>query len=147
MILTVILSRPLLLHTSTGFRPARGNLRLLLELELPVHTDLDEGAELLGHGALADLLPLEGAAGLGAEDQDDYGDADPHYTAAHAAQAAHDACLWCLLRQDSCSRDHGPTMTDCWRHAPGFIQYTINLITLDTEERNELVTRFLYLFI
>ena len=103
-----------ILHTSTGFRPARGNLRLLLELELPVHTDLDEGAELLGHGALADLLPLEGAAGLGDGEEDA---ADPHYT-----KPGH-GVYGCLLSQDSCSRDCGPTMTDGWNSGTGL--YTI----------------------
>ena len=51
-------------HTSASFRPARSYVRLLLELQFSIHTDLNQGAELLSHGSLADLFALPGAAGL-----------------------------------------------------------------------------------
>ena len=50
--------------TSASFRPARSYVRLLLELQFAIHTDLNQGAELLSHGSLADLFALPGAAGL-----------------------------------------------------------------------------------
>ena len=98
----------IILDTSASLWPARSYVRLLLELQFPIHTDLDEGAELLGHGALADLAALEGTAGLGDQEQGRGGqdDADPNYT-----ETCH-GVYECLLRQDSCSRDCGPTMTD-----------------------------------
>ena len=68
--------------TSTSLWPARSYVRLLLELQFSIHTDLDESAELLGHGALADLAALEGAAGLRDQEQGRGGqdEADPNYT-------------------------------------------------------------------